>query len=399
MKRIFESLPKHALCGALTLAMLAPCVNANAAAFKVLYNFQGGASDGGHPWSGLIPDGQGGFYGTTTIGGGTGCSGNGCGTIFDVTSDGAEMVAYAFAGGSDGGAPYAALAPQGNGSFLGTTSADGRYSGGTIFMFTPPGAEAVQYSFGRGIRGWDSMSGLIFNKAGKLYGATTLGGAEDDGTIFRLAPDGKYTTLHEFRGTDDGASPNGPLIRDKMGNLYGTTSAGCGVLFKIARDGTETVLHQFGAGGDGCGPEDGLAEDKEGNFYGTTEEGGTENDGAVFKVAPDGTETILYSFRGPGNNDGYFPKGGLMLDKAGNLYGTTIWGGGTGCSYGYGCGTVFKISPDGTETMLHAFQGNDGYFPTGTLISYKGNLYGSAYEGGTGTNCYNGCGTVFMVKE
>jgi uncharacterized repeat protein (TIGR03803 family) len=375
---------------ALALAAFAPC--ASAAEFKVLYSFQGG-SDGSNPYNALVPDGRGGFYGTTPGGGGTGCGGNGCGTIYDVTPDGTETVAYAFSGGADGGAPYASLTPQKDGTFLGTTSAGGRYSGGVIFTFPPPGAETVLYALGRGIRGWDSKSALISDKAGNLYGATEQGGAENDGTVFTLAADGTYTTLNEFRGTD-GASPNGPLIRDKMGNLYGTTSAGCGVLFEIAPGGRETVLHAFD---DACSPQDGLIEDAQGNFYGTTQEGGAENDGAVFRVAPDGTETILHSFQE--GNDGWFPFAGLIADKAGNLYGTTVWGGGTGCEDGYGCGTVFKISPSGTETLLHVFQGRDGYFLTGSLIADKGKLYGTASEGGTGTNCYNGCGTVFVVKE
>jgi uncharacterized repeat protein (TIGR03803 family) len=400
MNRFCKSLPRYILGCGLTLALLAP--GARATEFKVLHIFQGG-SDGSYPSSGLVPDGQGGFYGTTPLGGGAGCGGNGCGTIYDVSADGTETVAYAFAGGADGHAPYASLTPQKDGSFLGTTSEDGRYFGGTIFTFTPPDTEAVQYSFGKGIRGWNSESAVISDKAGNLYGATLNGGAQNYGTIFRLAVDGKYTTLHEFRGADDGASPNGPLISDKTGNLYGTTSSNCGVVFQIAPSGTETVLHAFGANGDGCSPQDGLIEDAAGNFYGTTEDGGTgtncgEGCGTIFKLAPDGTETILYSFLG-GNNDGWVPQGGLTLDKAGNLYGTTIWGGGTGCFYGYGCGTVFKISPAGTETLLHVFQGGDGYWPGGTLASHNGKLYGTTFRGGTGASCDEGCGTVFMVKE
>ncbi|HEX4081016.1 MAG TPA: choice-of-anchor tandem repeat GloVer-containing protein [Rhizomicrobium sp.] len=380
----------------LAVAAFAPCTSVNAAEFKLLCSFQGG-SDGGNPYSALVPDGRGGFYGTTAGGGGTGCGGEGCGTIYDVTPEGTETVAYAFAGGADGGAPYANLTPQKDGTFLGTTSADGRYSGGVIFTFTPPGAETMLFSLGKGIRGWNSESAVISDKAGNLYGTTLHGGAENDGTVFTLAADGTYRTLHEFRGTDDGASPNGPLIRDKMGNLYGTTWAGCGVLFKIARNGTETVLHAFEGDGDACTPYDGLIEDAQGNFYGTTEDGGTESDGTVFKVAPDGTETILHSFQG--GIDGWSPSAGLIADKAGNLYGTTALGGGTGCEYGYGCGTVFKISPAGKEKLLHVFQGSDGSWPRGTLVAdKKGNLYGTVSEGGTGS-CYNGCGTVFMVKE
>ncbi|HEX4160502.1 MAG TPA: choice-of-anchor tandem repeat GloVer-containing protein [Rhizomicrobium sp.] len=385
-------------CG---LALIALAPGANAARFKSLYSFQGG-SDGAYPSSALIPDGQGGYYGTTPIGGGTGCGGSGCGTIYDVASGGAVTIAHAFAGGADGSASYASLLPQKDGSYLGTTSADGQYSGGTIFSFAPPSAESVLYSFGRGIRGWESMSTVISDRAGNLYGATELGGAENYGTVFELPADGKYTTLHEFRGTDDGAHPNGPLIRDRGGNLYGTTSDECGVVFKIAPDGTETILHAFQGGNDGCSPEAGLIADAQGNFYGTTESGGSGGCGAgcgtVFKIAPDGTETILYAFQG--GNDGLFPQAGLAADNAGNLYGTTIWGSGTGCGDGYGCGTVFKVAPDGTETVLHAFNGSDGYWPEAApTVDKKGNLYGTTSRGGRGTSCYNSCGTVFVVKE
>jgi uncharacterized repeat protein (TIGR03803 family) len=383
------------------LALTALVAGANAATFKSLYSFQGG-SDGAYPSSALIPDGQGGYLGTTPIGGGTGCGSNGCGTIYDVTSGGTVTIAYAFAGGADGSAPYASLLPQKDGSYLGTTSADGRYSGGTIFSFVPPDTESVLHSFGRGIRGWDSMSALISDKAGNLYGATELGGAGDDGTVFELATDGNYTTLHEFRDTDDGGSPNGPLIRDKAGNLYGTTSSGCGVAFKIAQDGTETVLHAFQGGNDGCSPEAGLIADARGNFYGTTVNGGTgcngQGCGTVFKLTPDGTESVLYAFQG--GNDGWWPKAGVTADKTGNLYGTTSWGGGTRCEYGYGCGTVFKVAPDGTETILHSFNGKDGYEPLAApTVDKKGNIYGTTSRAGTGAACYNGCGTIFVVKK
>ena len=169
-------------------------------------------------------------------------------------------------------------------------------------------------------------------------------------------------------------------------------------MFKISSDGTELVLHAFGADGDGSVPLAGLIIDAQGNLYGTTSEGGSKGLGVVFKLSPNGTETILYAFKG--GEDGANPVAELVADGSGNLYGTTQWGGGTGCEFNTGCGTVFKLTPDGTETVLYNFQGGvDGENPVAALIVDKsGNLYGTTQKGG-GTKCINryGCGTVFMI--
>jgi uncharacterized repeat protein (TIGR03803 family) len=216
----------------------------------------------------------------------------------------------------------------------------------------------------------------------------------------------KETVLYSFKGGSDGSNPAAGLIVDSSGNLYGTTfnggggsgcgsDFGCGTAFKLAPDGTETVLHAFTGGSDGGLPEAGLIADGSSNLYGTAYQGGASNLGVVFKLAPDGTETVLYSFKGGG--DGGVPAGTLIADSSGNLYGTTSEGGGSGC-FGNGCGTVFKLAPDGTETVLHAFTGgSDGAHPNVALIADgAGNLYGTTGGGGI-TLCYEGCGTVFKL--
>jgi uncharacterized repeat protein (TIGR03803 family) len=163
-----------------------------------------------------------------------------------------------------------------------------------------------------------------------------------------------FTVLYNFTASSDGGDPYASLIRDAAGNLYSTFGYGGGTsfsggVFKVAPDGTETVLYSFNGGSDGAFPFSPVVRDKAGNLYGTTSQGGSANAGVVFKVDPSGTETVLHSFTG--GADGIIPIGGLLRDKAGNLYGTASQGG----TSNYG--VVFKISPRGKETILHAFTG------------------------------------------
>jgi uncharacterized repeat protein (TIGR03803 family) len=284
-----------------------------------------------------------------------------------------------------------------------------------VFELTPAGGgswtEKVLYSFGAyGTDGVVPYAGLIFDAAGNLYGTTYAGGTYYQyGTVFELTPaaGGGWTekVLHNFvaNGTD-GYYPWAGLAFDRFGNLYGTTSTGGtyegGIVFELTPAGsggwTETVLHRFGNAMDGSGPLAGLIFDAAGNLYGTTSGGGTY-DGTVFELTPAGggswTEKVLWSF-GSGT-DGFAPQVGLVFDAAGNLYGTTPWGG----TNGYG--TVFELTPAGsggwTEAVLHNFNefGNgDGYYPLAALIlDAAGNLYGTTSVGGTYNN-----GTVFELQ-
>jgi uncharacterized repeat protein (TIGR03803 family) len=194
------------------------------------------------------------------------------------------------------------------------------------------------------------------------------------------------------------------LIIDGSGNLYGTTVSGgisvscCGTVFQLAPNGTETVLHVFGeSDGDGIAPYAGLIADADGNLYGTTFKGGGEIDaGTVFKLAPNGTETVLHTFTG--GSDGYGPyTGALLMDNAGDLYGTTYAGGSTGCHTHEGCGTVFKLAPGGTETELYVFKSQkDGVYPeSGVIADGAGNLYGTTSFGGLSKY---GPGVVYKIN-
>jgi uncharacterized repeat protein (TIGR03803 family) len=306
--------------------------------------------------------------------------------------------------------------------------------GGLIFILlglgagVPTDASAqtltTLYSFpGAPGDGGELDGGLIADAAGNLYGTTFGGGSGNGyGTIFKLTPAGTESVLHSFTGVD-GAGPGSTLIADAAGNLYGTTTYGglnYGTVFKLTlnSDGTysHSVLHNFtGYPSDGAAPH-GLIADAAGNLYGITTAGGGSacgglGCGTVFKLTPnlDGTytETVLHSFIGSGDwyggSDGQYPFGGPTADAAGNLYGTTFYGGGSGCD-GYGCGTVFKLTPnlDGTysENVLYSFTGGrDGSGPTaGLLADVAGNLYGTTAEGGgSSRDCLTGCGTVFKL--
>jgi uncharacterized repeat protein (TIGR03803 family) len=405
------------------LAMFVPHGAAQAKSSEtVLYAFQGG-SDGAEPFSGLVADKAANLYGTTEYGGGTGCYSDGCGTVFRIAPDGTETVLHAFQGGSDGEYPLAGVILDKAGNLYGTTSEGGgtgcEYSlgCGTVFRVAPNGTETVLYAFQGGNDGDDPQAGLLADNAGNLYGTTYEGGITDCtygcGTVFKVAPDGSETVLYSFcaqQNCADGDSPSGALIADKAGNLYGTAGEGgttdSGTVFRLAPDGTLTTLYSFCAKrkcADGDWPAAALLADRKGNLYGTTSLGGArcEGDGgggcgAVFKLAPDGKETVLYSFDGRNGDD---PLGNLIADKSGNLYSTTLYGKENCVS---GCGLVFEVAPDGTETPLHNFSGgSDGAEPLAGLIADgQGNFYGTTSAGG-GTGCgylyQSGCGTVFKL--
>jgi len=316
-----------------------------------------------------------------------------------------ESVLYDFCSLSncdDGEIPQAGLVRDASGNFYGTTQAGGAFNQGTAFKLSSNGTFILLHTFGSTASdGTAPEAPLILDSRGNLYGTTNSGGAHGKGTVFKLTPGGAETILYNFCSTGgtkctDGSFPAAGLLRDKHGNLYGTTSTGGvygltltkGVVFKLSPNGTETVLHSFGNGDDGSTPMAGLIMDSAGDFYGTTMWGGNYNTcaegcGTVFKLTPEGSETVLYEFcAGLTSNcsDSTQPQAPLLLDKAGNLYGTATVGGKNFF------GTVFRLSPTGKEKILHAFAGSptDGSNPQGGMVmDSAGNLYGTTLFGGS----------------
>jgi uncharacterized repeat protein (TIGR03803 family) len=332
------------------------------------------------------------------------------------TSAPAETVLYSFLGGHDGAAPISKLVVDEDGNFYGTTAYGGaackrRTGCGTVFKLAPDGTETVLYAF-RHFRDGSSPLELIFNSQGNLYGVTTGGGDGycRCGTVFELTHGGKYRRIYSFQGGDDGEGPTN-LAADQQGNLFGTTEigggspacggSGCGTVFEVTPAGAHSVLYAFEGNKHGWLPFSGLIMDAAGNLYGTTWAGGDMDCpnypeagcGTVYKLSRGGTHTVLYAFAG--GSDGALPSGKLIFDNDGNLYGITEAGGGTGCG-GYGCGTVFRIAPDGTETILSGFNESGGPIEPigGVVMGGKGELFGTTYEGGA-----SGCGTVYEVAR
>jgi uncharacterized repeat protein (TIGR03803 family) len=373
--------------------------------FKSLLSFNG--TDGAQPGTPLVQGLDGNFYGT--VGGGT----KGGGMVFKITPGAALTALHSF-DGTDGAAPNAlVLATDGN--FYGTTQVGGAHGAGTVFRITPGGTLTTLYNFCAQMDcadGGGSWAGLVQATDGNFYGTTGGGGAYDDGTVFKITPGGTLTTLHSFDGTD-GYFLRAGLVQATDGNFYGTTTNGasglcfdgCGTVFKITPGGTLTTLHSFD-GTDGANPYAGLVQATDGNFYGTTYTGGANGNaictvygpgcGTVFKITPGGTLTTLYNFCAQRDcTDGAIPFARLVQATNGNFYGTTYFGGaGTACGT-YNCGTVFKITPGGTLTTLHTFDGypTEGSQPYAGLVqATNGTFYGTTIGGGA-----NGDGTVFSL--
>jgi uncharacterized repeat protein (TIGR03803 family) len=379
---------------------------------RVLYRFKGG-SDGSAPLAGLIADTAGNLYGTTSSGGAGSCQG-GCGTVFELSPAAGggwtETILYSFTGGSDGATPEAGLVFDTAGNLYGTTIYGGASDDGTIFQLTAPATRGsawtlnVLHSFIGRIDGKYSLGSLVFDPAGNLYGPTLFGGRFGGGTVFQLAapaaPGGVWTlnVLHSFKGVNDGIDPAGSLMLDKQGALYGTTYSG--QVFKEVPPApghtawTLRVLYSFNSVFGLSGGA--LIAGTKGVLYGATQQGGSANRGIVFRLTPPvtrggaWTEKTLYEFSG--GSDGEFPLNGLTADKAGNLYGATQIGGGSGL------GTVFKLTPTQhgpwTKTTLHNFTGGrDGSSPgAGPIFGRQGMLYGTTVHGGLSDH-----GVVFKV--
>jgi uncharacterized repeat protein (TIGR03803 family) len=323
---------------------------------KIAHNFLGG--EGLFPEGGLSLDSSGNLYGTAYDGGAYekgGCT-HGCGVLFERDATGNQTVLHAFTGKDDGGNPETTLIQDAAGNLYGVTFAGGikscfyGYGCGVIFKLDTANQYSVLYSFTDMTDG-KFPAGLVADGAGNLYTTTYDGGTYGYGAVLKLDPTGKLSVLYSFTGSTDGNDPTGSLLIDQEGNLYGTT---------------------FGVYANGLG--------------------------SVYKLDPLGNITVLYSFTTP--EGGEYPEG-LVMEAAGNLYGVTLGGGtGTGCYYN-SCGLIFKLDTGGNFTVLHTFTGGDGELPTNLTIDKAGNLYGTTLGGdGKGSlecSAYHGCGVVFKL--
>jgi uncharacterized repeat protein (TIGR03803 family) len=363
---------------------------------ETLYSFGGSSTDAIGPSGVLVQATDGNFYGTSA--GGINGSGNGntvylgYGTVYKITPAGEETVLYAFAGPPDGAYPVS-LIQGSDGNFYGTTAQGGLDNVGTAFRLTPQGVETILYSFlPQSVVAYPA--GLIQGSDGNFYG-TAGGGVSGCGVVFKLTSEGVYTVLYSFAGSEgatdgDGARPSGQLVQGSDGNFYGVTNGGGliignsgqsgpqygGTVFKVTPEGVETILHRFSGGPDGGGPSAGLIQGRDGTFYGLASY-------TVFSITAEGVETALYSF--PESVVSSFSDSALTQGTDGNFYGTTTGGGNNDG------GTMFQLTPSGVATVLYSFpntyaeyEGAPGATPSTNLVQgTDGNFYGAAYRDGT----------------
>lgn len=384
-----------ALIVAAALFFSAPQV-ASAQSIQILEPFGEYYFDSFYPYGALHFDSQGNLFGTLNAGG-TNCNDAGCGAVFELPtpSNNSETVVWTFAGPpTDGSNPgYGPLISDAAGNLYGTTVNGGTYNLGTVFELTQTSGtweEKILHSFaGQPSDGANPESGLLRDASGNLYGTTEYGGAKNAGTIYRLSAAGKVTIAHSFGGTSDGANPRAGLTL-VGGTAYGTTSQGgshgMGVVFKIQTTGKYGIVYNFAGGTDGATPIAGVIVDAAGNLYGTTEAGGGQGYGTVFEIpAGSTTDQILHAFA---LSDGAYPYGGLVRDASGNLYGTTTAGG------HFSGGTVFEITAAGSFEIfaLLTLQVTGASPFSSMILDSSGNLYGTTSNGGQ----HNG-GTAFKV--
>lgn len=398
----------------LAIALFAVQV-AQSQTFTVLHSFTGGP-DGYQPVAGLIKDSRGNLYGTTYEGGPHYYD---YGVVFKLDKIHSNWILSPlaeFARDSNGYNPESRAVFGPNAAIYSTTLLGGTGCGGngcgTVFQLVPPpsisrdvgalDSRTVIYRFS-GPDGADPIGDLTFDREGNLYGTTIGGGAYSAGTVYELTSTAHgwvQTVLYSFTGGADGGQPYGGVILDAAGNLYGTTGTGgapnnYGVVFKLtpsAGGWTEQVLHTMSVRTDGGWSFTGLIFDSSGNLYGTASVGGSGEGGTVFELSPSNggwNFSVLYAFPAGG---GYGPEGGLLMDAAGNLYGTTLLDGANEQ------GSVYKLTPSNggwIYTDLHDFGvvGNDGMRPICTLVmDTAGNLYGTSSQGGQ----YGG-GSIFEI--
>jgi len=399
--------PRHATSILFALALLLfASLSAVSQTYKVVYNFTGRGSDGATPDGGPILDRNGNIFGTTNLGGAYGSGSvyrlSPHGSSWVYTS------LYSFKGGSDGAGPaFGSLAIGPGHHFFGTTEGGGNF--GTAFdVWRPPNnsrasvpwQEAVVHSFGSGNDGAQPIGGVVFDSAGNFYGTTSLGGDTGNGTVFEVKRSGKQwieSVIYSFKGGTDAFNPVAGVTLDSKGMIYGTTSFGGangdGTVYRLQRSGShwkETILYSFKGASDGQHPVGGVILDSTGNLYGSTFQGGVNGGGTVYRLSHSSKGwklTTGYSFN-PGFGG---PYNKLTIDASGNIYGTTNGDGANNA------GSVFKLTPTkGTWkfTDLYDFtDGKDGGLPYGALtIDARGNIFGTAVVGGTDNQ-----GVVFEI--
>jgi uncharacterized repeat protein (TIGR03803 family) len=393
----YRTMTVFPLCIALfciTTAAIAP-----AQTFHLVHSFTG--TEGANPYVGLVEGTDGNLYGTTTDGGV-----NGEGNVFQVTPGGKVTSLYDFCqqpNCADGATPVTVLVEGSDGNFYGTTQSGGIYGVerggyGTVFKVTTSGTLTTIHNF-TGDDGAAPYGSLLLASNGDFYGTANGGGTSNSGTLFTITSGGVLTTLYNFcskSGCADGQYPVGPIVQAADGNLYGTTHAGgnyaacspdgCGTVFKMTLSGKLTTLHTFDST-DGAYPYGGVIVGPNKLFYGTTPVGGSGSDGTIFTIDSSGTFNTLYNFSGP---DGANPYA-ILLGSDGNFYGTTLYGYGDGP---YPRGSVFELTPDGTLTNLHTFDGRHGKNPYAGLVQHTdGSFYGTTFFGGADSD-----GLVFSVS-
>jgi uncharacterized repeat protein (TIGR03803 family) len=375
MKKIFL-----AATFALTLAVTIPL--AKAQGFIALHQFDT-ASDGANPQGALLRDAAGNLYGTTFSGG------IGEGVVFKIDSTGRESVLFTFQV-TNGGFPASPLIQDPAGNLYGIADI-GPGGAGILYKLSQDGQQTIVHVFegGFNLNPKVPTGGLLMDKAGNIFGTTLFGGNRNCnlgcGLVYRVDKAGVFRVRYKFTGGADGSQPFGPLVQDADGNLYGVAKsggdkacpefpdAGCGTVFKLAKDRTLTVLHTFKGGLDGASPQAGLLLDGAGNLFGSSSRGGNSENGTVFRISKDGTYTVLHRFTGA---DGTAPNGGLVSDESGNLFGTTQLGGAEGL------GIAFQLNPSGQLRVLHTFTGDlDGASPLAGLIRDEtGHLFGTTVK-------------------
>lgn len=362
---------------------------------QVIWNF-GYGTDGEYLQSAPILGSDGNFYGATQYGGLIDA-----GAVYSLTAAGSESVVASFAGGTASQEPIGALFQASDGNFYGTTYAGGSNNKGTVFKLATDGTITTLWSFGSVADGQFPEGGLVQASDGNFYGTTASGGTTGYGTVFRLTPGGIETVLWNFGTGSDGYTPKTTFAMGSDGNLYGTTSLGgtngSGTIIRVTLAGAETVVWNFASSAEGYLPAPNLIIGSDGNFYGTTEGGGPNGGGTLFKFAAAGTLSVVWAF-GAGT-DGNGPWTGVIQGTDGNFYGTTVSGGtiqNCGAGDGFGCGTLFRVTPAGEETVLwdFGFGGNGAQVnPLSVVQSSDGSFFGVTSTGGPAAG-----GTIYKLK-